>query len=378
MKSYSVFGIIFSIGVLVFNVHISAAPLFTVSDSMERINESISSGHTIRFVTPSGVGSGEDITITFPAGEFAFGGSYDFNDMELYEGNTSDCNTSSFTPKSLASTPSGSTWGGTYGSDVVTITSDTDTISANTCVLIVLNSNGSGHDIINPTVTVNTSFEIIVSAGASDIGNLSVVILDDLSTPDGDQIEISGRVITTLSLDIDVSTVDCNNNIETSYSNNVVNLGTLVPGTPKMSSTGINFICVDIATNAENGVVLYIQSSRSNTNGGLVNGGNIIESLTDDLNSGSVPTGYGVRVSSIGTPEVGGLSIASPFNSSTPGEIGLIPGANGSPAQLVTATGPIKTGDSSRVAVEVAAKADTSIPSGQYTDILTFTAIGVF
>ena len=84
--------------------------------------------------------------------------------------------------------------------------------------------------------------------------------------------------------------------------------------------------------------------------------------------------GYGLRVSSTGTPTLGTFSATSPFNSGTSGDIGLVSGTLGTASQIITSTAPVRSGSSSRIAIELAAKSDTSTVSGSYTDTLTFTA----
>jgi hypothetical protein len=353
-----------------------SAVISSASDQLERLNESAASGHTIKFVTSTGITAGQTIVVNFPASIFTFGGAYDFNDMALAEGSSSNCETATFTPKTLAGTPSGTTWGATYASDVVTFTSGTGIITANRCVRITLSTNGGTHALTNPSVGSNTSYVLSIIEAAGDSGSLAIIILNDAGTPDSDQIELQTSVASNISFDVDVAATDCENNTETAFGANVIAFGTLAPSVVKYSDTTIKFVCLDVATNSPNGVDVFVQSARASTNGGLnrTGGGDTIVSSTADLNSGGVPEGYGARVSSTGTPLGGSFSIVSPFNSGSAGNVGLIPGTSSSPAILVSSTAPVETDATSRIAIEIGAKSSADTSAGNYADTLTFTA----
>ena len=93
--------------------NVQAATLTSIKDTMNRLQDTTLSNHTIQFVTPTGVDASTDtITITFES-TFAMG-SVAFGDMDLEidtTGDISDCG-SFVTSKTLAATPSTSpTWG---------------------------------------------------------------------------------------------------------------------------------------------------------------------------------------------------------------------------------------------------------------------------
>lgn len=364
---------------ILFKEPVKATGLSYVSNELARINESVTSKHTIYFVTTNGVSSGQTIVLNYPSSAFVFGASYDYTDMTLAEGSTSDCTSSTFSNKTLGASPSGATWGATYSSNTITLTSGTGTITANRCVRIELNSNGGAHSLTNPSVTSNTVYNIDITVGTLDSGELAVIILNDTTTPDTDEVEIRVEVESVLSFDVDVSVSNCNNNTETNASQNKISFGTLTPGTHKVSNASINYICIDAVSNSTNGIYIYTQSARANTVGGLTTtSGGVITSQTADLTSVGVQSGYGIRVSSTGTPQFGSFSVNSPFNNGSVANVGQIPGQSASPSVLVNSTAPAGTGTSSRIAVEVAVKASTSTPSGRYTDTITFTAVPNF
>ncbi len=347
-----------------------AARLTSVSVNLSRINESIASVHTIRFVATSGVSAGGDITINLPVG-FNIGLLYDFNDVALAEGNSSNCDTATWTPKTLAAAPSGAIWGFSVVGQNLIFTSGTDTIPANRCVRIIFNDNGLNHQIVNPNVIADQVFNINISTGSnSDSSQAAVIILNDPSTPDGDQVSIVGNLLTSIFFDLDTVSVNCVNSTETALSQ--VSLGTLFPGILKTSGVDVNYICVDVGTNASNGVSVYVRSNRNNTVGGLVNGFDVIPSSTSNLNLVSVTQGYGLRVSSLGVPDFGSFVSFSPFNSATPGDVGLIPGLLSSHALLFKSNAPARTGSSNRIALEIGAKVGSAQAGGLYSDILSF------
>ncbi|MEO6728932.1 MAG: hypothetical protein ABIM99_03340, partial [Candidatus Dojkabacteria bacterium] len=341
------------------------------SDRMSRINETTVSSHTITFLSDSGIYKNDIISVTLPVA-FTFGGSYDFNDIQLQQGSSGACDSATYTAKTIGSAASGSTWGATYSSNKVSIIADTDMIIPGRCIRVILNTNGAGHTITNPTVTSDTVYHVTTST-ASQSGDAAIIILNDLGTPDSDQIQISGTIDTTISLDLDTVVTGCANNTETSL--NAVDLGVLTPGTVSKSNATIKYICIDASTNAGLGLNIFARSSRSNAAGGLVSGGNVITSATADLTLTGTTSGYGIRVSSVGTPSAGTLTINSPFNSGTSGSVGALPGILTTAAQIVDSTGPVSTGASSRIAVEVAAKASNLTLPGTYSDIISFTAL---
>jgi len=308
-----------------------------------------------------------------PAG-FVIGSGFDFADVTLEQGNTGNCDTATYTSKSVGAAPSGLTWGFGVSGLTLSFTSGTDSIIAGRCVRIVFLDNGVNNQIITPSVSVDQSFVVnLSSASGIDTGRASVVILNDPSTPDGDQIGISANILGTIILDLDTVSGGCANGTEVSVSS--VDLGFLYPGMVVTSGPNVNFICVDVGTNLPNGLKVFVRSSRSNLTGGLVAGSNYIESVNGNLNSVSVPSGYGLRISSLGVAEFGSFVPTPPFNSLTPGYVGMVPGALSPPAEIFRSNVSARTGLSNRVALEVSAKSSSSVPQGVYTDILTFTAL---
>lgn len=353
--------------------HIKADRFPQSFNQLTRVASNTGATHNIFFVINSGISAGESITITVPSA-FAFGSLYDFADMSLAQGSTSDCTTATFTVKTLGSTPSGTTWGATRaGSTTITFTSGTDTIPENRCVRVILNNNGVNRTLTNPNVTVNTVYNFTI-ATPLDEGELAVIILGDPSASNVDQVSLNAKISSSILLGVDTVVSDCNNNTQTTPANQVVNFGVLLPGVATISSSTIPFICIEGGTNSANGFRILVQSSRSNTIGGLVSASGVIQSATANLNLVGTTAGYGLRVSSLGTPTLGSYTAAIPFNSVTAGDVGQINGSLGVANQIINSIAPVRSGSTARIAIEIGAKASTSTAADSYTDTLTFTA----
>lgn len=355
---------------------VAADPIGTPSIQLERINETTESGQEILLYQPAGVGAGESFEIGYPTGEFTFGAAYDYTDMSLEVGDNIDCDLASFSSKTLGASASGTTWGATYLADTVTFQSGTDTIAANVCIRITLDSNGGTHSITNPTVSGNTSFLVFIEGPSIYYAPIGIVILDDAGTPDGDQIEIRAILQTAISMDIDIVGTNCANSTENAAPY-TIDLGELSPAQVKVSSGSIPFICVDLGTNSGGGVKLSARSSYAAATGAMENGAtaDTIDSATADLTSGAIANGYGIRVVSTGTTEFGTLTITAPFNNASQANVGALPGASATAASIVTSSAPVQTGTSDRIQIEVAAKAGVGKDPGDYSDTIVFTAM---
>lgn len=171
-----------------------AGQLSSVSDTMSRMGTSASSNHAFKFVNRAGVAAGQTITINFSAG-FTMG-TVDYTDMDLAEGSTNNCSTAVFTDKTLAASAAGAVWGAAVAGRVVTFTSDTDTITADRCVLVRIGTNatfgGAGDaQIVNPAVAGNYLEQISGTFGDSStiavyiVANDQVGVGGDVSAPPG-------------------------------------------------------------------------------------------------------------------------------------------------------------------------------------------------
>src|ERR1700690_3795015 len=73
----------------------NAAVLTSLSDNLTRLAASTLADHEIKFVTPTGVGAGQAITLTF--GSAFTLGTFNVNNEDFATGSTSNCVSATFT-----------------------------------------------------------------------------------------------------------------------------------------------------------------------------------------------------------------------------------------------------------------------------------------
>jgi len=186
---------IFSITAVLFLVSIYpnkalAEPLEDRSDTMSRLGSSsaanVTSDHTIQFVTPSGVASGETIVIDFPSdfnGSTHPSGALDYTDIDLFIDDVPDGTCDGTAQTIVGATPGVSDWLAEFsGTDNRTLTITSGGASAvvaagyEVCIEIGQNAEGgaANSQYINPT-TIG-SFMVGLEAGV-DTGDVSVSII---------------------------------------------------------------------------------------------------------------------------------------------------------------------------------------------------------
>jgi len=167
-----------------------AEPLEDRSDTMSRLGSSsaanVTSDHTIQFVTPSGVASGETIVIDFPSdfnGSTHPSGALDYTDIDLFIDDVPDGTCDGTAQTIVGATPGVSDWLAEFsGTDNRTLTITSGGTSAvvaagyEVCIEIGQNAEGgaANSQYINPT-TIG-SFMIGLEAGV-DTGDVSVSII---------------------------------------------------------------------------------------------------------------------------------------------------------------------------------------------------------
>lgn len=147
-----------------------AANVTSFSDTISTSEPSVVSDHTITFTTPTGVANGSTITVDFSDGPFVVG-SVDYTDIDVAT------TSGEFT---LAANCGGSEMASAaFAGTLLTITmcaGDGGLIAANgtTTIQIGLNAAGGNAQLTNPAAG---SYEIIMTAGASDSGETRVAIV---------------------------------------------------------------------------------------------------------------------------------------------------------------------------------------------------------
>jgi len=162
---------IFVISIFLFPLNSQAANLHTLSDKLTRHAPSIGADHEIKFTTPSGIGSGQYLRISFDSG-FNLS-SLTYNDIDFLDDGIS---------KNLGAIPgtgAGSDIGVAFSGQTITFTeNDSDTVSADSVITIKIGLNAGGiHQIINPA-TIGSKV-ISISGNFGDSGKLATAIFAD-------------------------------------------------------------------------------------------------------------------------------------------------------------------------------------------------------
>lgn len=223
-----------------------AANLTYVKDTLSDSDSGSVSNHTIQFLSPTGVATSTSIVVTFPSGFVLTG--VDFTDIDLAEAGTDET--------LVASGATASQWNTSVSGQILTFTSGgaSATIAPNATVTIEIGTNAIGGvanaQITNPTATT-TSYEIGITAGASDSGQTRVAITDNVL--------VTANVDTTLTFT--VAGVASGATVNTSptttaatTTHNTLPFGTLASGVSKTLAQDLV-----IATNARNGYVVTVE-----------------------------------------------------------------------------------------------------------------------
>lgn len=349
----------------------AAGAISQATDTMSRLKASTASDHTFMFVTPTGLASGQNITLTFSAG-FTGIASMISNDFDLAENSGSVCSGGSWTEKAVKTAPSTSEFSAIGSGQIVTILSGggSATLTAGRCIRIKAGLNatdatGSGsptHQISNgagggaDTITIGGSF--------TDTGVISVEIMDD------DQVSVSATVNQTMSFDLDVGYSTGENG--TPYQ---VPLGVLSASTVAVSNgSSIKTIFADGGTNSSGGMNVSVRNA--NGANGLVSTSatsDKIPSATATMAVGSA--NYGLCAASANLSGFGratAYNTTCAINSGTNAVVGLTATA----ADILTSSAPVGAGHAEIV---VNAEISTATPAHtDYTDTLTFIATASF
>ncbi len=346
---------------------VSAAALTTMSDVMSRQQIATLSDHTIKFTAVSGVAAAGTVTVTFPAG-FTLTG-VGFGDLDLAVG-TSACSVSgggTFTDKTLAATASGATWGAAVSGQVITFTSDTDTIAANLCVSIEIGTVAdSGVNSITNHSTAGT-YDLALTSGASDTGHILIPVVDS------DNVTVTANVAQTMVFDVRVHGSGSCAAIENGSSWDVPLL--------TLSATAVtpssNHICLKLETNASAGAVIQVRDD----NTGLLSAtpSHTIASASATLAAGT--EGYGLCIDAVNTTSGGPIIKAGAYSANTcgAGPYSVI-GLTTTWSDLANSSSvPVIGAGHTSVDMRVAASIDSTTPASTlYTDKIYYRATATF
>ena len=354
------------VALLVVSVNIAphqaqAASLTSMSDVMSRLKASTASNHEIKFVTPSGVQSGETITLTFSGG-FTGIGSLVGADFDFAENSGSNCSAGSWTEESVVtSTPSSSQFSIAGSGQVVTITSGgaSATIALGVCVRLRIGTNatdttGSGpgsNQITNGAI--GSSDTITIAGSFGDTGTIAVEIITN------DQITISATVDPTITFTL----------IDFAGSDNAIGFGTLTNANARYatSTTGSNSntdpaVTMTVATNASGGYVLSYLGDTLKSGGDSISPATIAGDADGTPDSSQFATSYSTN----GTSTV----VSSYSQASTNWNF-----AANTTTTIVSRTTPTNT---ETISGRYIANINGTQPAGSYSTILTYIATSTF
>ena len=353
MKKFSkirVIILVFLLVLLFYPQNTQASALTALSDTMSRLADStptaVYSDHTIKFTTPTGVGAGGDIDITFPSG-FTIG-SVDVTDIDVSWG----ASTGYENELDLAGTCSGATWGAAFSSQILTITSCTGTITSTNKVIVEIGLNATSGDQQIQNHATAATYVITIAGTFGDTGKIAIVILTD------DQVQLTAAVDPSITF---------------SLSANSSAFGTLSTGSVTTSGTDIT---LTIGTNAGSGYTVTVRDAGDTSNPGLYNSdASYIIGSTDSSYSDGPTTlvagteGMGIYVSgTTGTP-----TVAARYNGGTGTQVG---GLEITDTTIISRATSMSANDTATTKHMAAISLFTA--AGSYSDTLTYIATGNF
>jgi hypothetical protein len=336
-----------------------AAGLTSVSDVMTRQQLSTASDHTIVFTSPSGVGAGETIILTFPTQNYAtVAGTFDLSAVTVGDIDLQDDGVD----VTLAGAAAGATWGVAIAGTTITFTNGTTVVAPGSVITIKIGTNATGgaNQIVNPAVA--GSWKIGVSGTFGDLGSFAVPTQTD------DTVVITAEVEPYINFQI------------TGTADYTVDFGTLTSAAAKFATDASGGSLVETAahtmtadTNATGGYTLSVINGDSVAQpaGTLTSGaGDTITAIGAATASAAGTEQFGMRLTTTGGSVA--ATISAPYNGAA--------GTYGGGAELATTTVATVTGPTtpnSYSAFYVANVAPTT-ESGYYETSRTFIAVGNF
>lgn len=333
---------------------VHAAAMTSITDTLSRLKASTAANHTIKFVQTTGVAAGQKIKVTFPTG-FSMG-SVDYTDVDLAEGSTNNCTSAVFTDKTLAAAASGATWGATVAGQVLTFVSDTDTITADRCILVEVGTNATAGETGNQQVTNSTAGNDKVMSLATttaadvniDTGSLALSIISE------DQVTVTATVDPTFTFTISSSTCA---------------LGTLSTSNVQTCS-----VTLTTSTNAVGGYTTTVVGTHAGAELYHSNATDNIDNATGvEVNAGSEE--FGIGTSDTGVDIVTESDCAGADGTAAADAESIDTNGDNTAASMASATGPV-SGDATTACF--AASIASSTIAGAYTATTTFISTGTF
>jgi hypothetical protein len=209
MGGFAFLGLVLSAGVGFLPNRAMAATVTSFSATLSRLKASTAANQEIKFVTPTGVASGGNFTITWSA-DFTMN-AFDFADVDFATGSTNNCTSATFTEQSLvASGASSSQWNAALSSQTLTITSGgaSATVTADRCVRIRIGTNATSGSTGDTQITNGAADDddtIAIAGGFGDSGTTAIDIITD------DQVVVTATVQPSLTFAISDNTIEFGN-----------------------------------------------------------------------------------------------------------------------------------------------------------------------
>jgi hypothetical protein len=345
-----------------------AASVTSLSDTLSDSAPAVGSDHTISFVTPTGIANGSTIVVDFSEGPFVVG-SVDFTDIDVFDDATS---------LSVAANCAGigDETGASFSGTTLTIefcAGDGASIPTlgTTTIMIGLNAAGGNAQLTNPAVG---SYEINLTAGASDVGSTRVAII--------------APVVVTAAVDTSFTFTVAGLGGGTTV-NGLLTTGTSTATTIPFGSLTANTASsvaqrLSVSTNASYGFAVTVQTDQQLTS----SSGADIDGFLDGAYS-NTPIGWAAPTQSISDEDTWGhwgltsndetFGLTDPFDVGGAGE--LFVSASTTPVQVFRHSGPSDGTTQNIGRADVAYQVEVSAlqeAGTDYTATLTYVATPVF
>lgn len=332
-----------------FALPVQAATITSFQDNLSRLQASTLADHTIKFVSPSGVGASASFSITFDA-DFTMG-TFALANFDLSTAST--CN-GSFSDRTLVTgipLPVSPNWRVNQVGQVVTFTNDNTGVSPGECVMVEIGSNATfgtagSTQITNPSVAQTAT---VVITGVADSGTAGIAIV----ATGGDQISVTANVDPVIAFAVTDSTIGFGS--ITALAARWATADTL----GNASATSAHDITA--STNATSGYTIYVLGAT------LTNGGNTIDAIGGSAVASSPGTEqFGLKVSASG----GSGAALAPYASAD-----YAYNATSTQDDIATSSVPSLT---TTYSITYLANISATTQPGSYGTTLTYTATGLF
>ncbi len=333
----------------------SAAALTSMSDTLTRQKAATLSNHTILVTSPTGVGSGSTIILTFD-NSTSIPGAWDFEDADVSHDSTPDgvCDTGD-THVVLAASPSGATAGIVdTSSTVITFTNGTTVLAAGSELCFEFGTNAE--DVVTGVEQITNgsagTTKLVFTGTFGDTGTLAMPII---STAD-DAVVVTATVAPTITF----SNTDATTEFGTLTTANAV-----YADDSGGSASDTTAHTLAVATNAPGGYALtYSGATLTGTPSGTITP--LTAGITDDANGTPATSQFGISGALTGSG-----TMAAGYDNAGTADWKFI-------ASTTTTLASHSSATSDSIAMHYLANIAATTPAGSYTTTITYIATGTF